>query len=94
VNAKTRSVPPAIANRLPRPKTLAEAFKRGVEFVALNDEPGDLKVSVIRGYISVVALSEAFGYTTTYIAIQVKKVREDMASAEGPAMGHPSEHGG
>lgn len=65
--------------KLPRAKTLDEAFKRGVEFIALNDEPGDLDVKVIRDYISVVALSEAFGYTTTYIAIKVKQVRQDLA---------------
>ncbi len=67
-----------------RPKDLREALQRGIVFVALNDGDGDdcrLSTKAIAGYVSVVALSEAFGYSAGYIAIQVKRVRKSQDAA-------------
>ncbi len=57
------------------PKNLSEGLQRGIEFVALNDESDELDTKRISGYLSVVALSEAFGYSAKFIAIKVKQAR-------------------
>lgn len=65
-----------------RPKNLSEAMRRGIFFIAHNDEPGDLDSKSISGYVSTIALAEAFGYSAQYIAIQIKRLRKASNEVE------------
>ena len=54
----------------------AKAFQRGVDFVVLNDEPGEMDSAVVAGFLSVVTLSEAFGISASEIGGLVVSLRE------------------
>lgn len=54
------------------------AFDRGVEFIALNDAPGDadaLDLETVKNYISTITLSAAFEVDPILVARAVLKVR-------------------
>lgn len=50
-------------------------YRRAIGFIACNDEPGDLDMESIIGYISVVLVSEAFGVPVETVATQVWECR-------------------
>lgn len=51
------------------------SYRRGVEFIALNDEPLDRDETSVRQYISTITLSEVFGKPTDVIAKDVMRIR-------------------
>jgi hypothetical protein len=55
-----------------------EAFKRGVEFIAYNDEPADLNFQSVQSYISTITLSETLRVGTDRIARAVLKLRRQL----------------
>jgi hypothetical protein len=61
------------ASRLP--KNISEAMQRGIDFVAFNDEADDLDTKRIAGQLSVICLSESFGYSAKFFAIKIKQAR-------------------
>lgn len=51
-------------------------YDRGIEFIALNDEPECVDAKEIRGYISVITLAECLRVPASRIARDVVKFRK------------------
>jgi hypothetical protein len=57
------------------PKNLKPLFDRAVNFIAFNDEPGDLSFKSVRGYISTITVAETLGIHVEMVARAVVKKR-------------------
>ena len=54
------------------------SYREGIAFIALNDDPGDanaLDEKWVRGYVTVVLMSELFGVETDRVARDVVRYR-------------------
>lgn len=58
------------------------SYRRGVECIALNDEPDDLDVEDVQHYVSVGVLAAAFGKEPIEVARSVVNLRK-RARKEG-----------
>lgn len=64
-----------MAHKAHRTLTLGGAYARGVECIALNDEPTVMDVDTIAEMTSVVALAYAFEVSETKVARDIVDVR-------------------
>lgn len=59
------------------------SYRNAVDFIALNDSPGDNDpADILKGYASVVLVSEIFGVPTDRVACDVLRVRAKEKLAE------------
>lgn len=52
------------------------SYRKGVEIIALNDEPGDMDVTSVASFTTVGLLADLFGKTTEEVAKDVVRFRE------------------
>lgn len=55
----------------------ASQYKRGIDFIAFNDEVDELNTNRIAGFISVITLSETLQISTRTIARDVAWLRKE-----------------
>lgn len=58
------------------PKTKRASYRKGIEWIALNDEPDDRDAENVAGYISTILLSDLFGKDPDDVARDVVRYRE------------------
>jgi hypothetical protein len=66
-------------------------YRDGVEWVAFNDEPGDLAVEDVAGYLSTILVADLFGVDRRKVAadvVLVRKVARQEAEAEEAVAAH------
>ena len=51
-------------------------YDRAVDFIALNDEPGCLRVKEVADSVSVITVSEAFGVPAIKVAREIVRIRK------------------
>lgn len=51
------------------------SYRKGVEWIAYNDEPFDRDVESIAGYISTLLLADLFGKPAAEVAEAIRRVR-------------------
>lgn len=54
---------------------MAGSYRKGIESIALNDEPECLDVEEMVGYASVMVIADAFGKTSEEVAAAVVRWR-------------------
>lgn len=59
---------------------MAGSYKRGVEFIALNDEPEDEDPESVQYYVSTLTLAATFDKAADVVAKDVVKYRRDNPS--------------
>ena len=64
------------------PKTKRASYRKGVEWIALNDEPDTMDVDEIAGFISTALLADLFGKDEHEVAKAVARWRERNGTAE------------
>lgn len=60
-----------------------KGYRFGVEWIARNDEAGELDLETIQSIISVALLADITGKTTEEVARDVQRCREKIAKNEG-----------
>jgi hypothetical protein len=60
------------------------SYRRGIELVALNDEPGELDAEVVQTQISVILLADLFEIPVERVARDVVRIREKELRAREP----------
>lgn len=58
------------------------SYRNGIDFIACNDEPGEMDPDAIKGMPSVFLLAELFGVTQEKVAADVVRLRKKLAKKE------------
>lgn len=58
------------------------SYRKAIEWIALNDEPGEMNVEITSEMISVGLIADLFGKTQQEVARQVVKRRKFWASQQ------------
>jgi hypothetical protein len=56
--------------------TKTEYLSRAVEYIALNDDAEELRISVVKNYQTVVLVSEVFKVSASHVARAVVAIRK------------------
>ena len=65
---------------MPRRVTKRASYREAVQWIAVNDEPGEKDVEVMQGMISVCLVADIFGADQAVVAKDVMRARERSQS--------------
>jgi hypothetical protein len=65
--------PPILSGEVAFMKT--PSFKKACEWIALNDEPEELEVEAVEGYLSTQLVADIFGRHSDEVALKIVRIR-------------------
>lgn len=63
----------------PKPRTIAQRYRDGVEWIAFNDEPSDRNPESVAQFISTLLLADLFDKTPETVAAAVIRMRRSRS---------------